>query len=346
MEGGGGSWRAHLPWGSRQRVVRRIFEVLKRSFPADLTEGLIDLQRVAERLEWRIYSVARDQNEYLQRISLRVLYFSSESPLLLEPRPTQMALPSNELSHRREVDHSDTEEDLLDRDRPRSHKKLCEDDRLSDLPDSMLHHIMSFLSAKEAARTCVLSQRWRLLWTSAPCLDISIDQFGNDRVRFSKFVEHLLQSRAPASLDTFCLHTCALDRACNWIDHAIKHNVRVLEFTEDARWEPLYLDPQCLAFSSEFLTCLKVTNVALDGSVFDPLSRTCPSLETLQLIGSFFEVSEISSNSLKRLDIIGCFFSKDLMIRTPNLISLCLESPQCKCAWFNDPSKTTAAITL
>jgi hypothetical protein len=120
----------------------------------------------------------------------------------------------------------------------------------------------------------------------------------------------------------------------------------VLEFTEDARWEPLYLDPQCLAFSSEFLTCLKVTNVALDGSVFDPLSRTCPSLETLQLIGSFFEVSEISSNSLKRLDIIGCFFSKDLMIRTPNLISLCLESPQCKCAWFNDPSKTTAAITL
>lgn len=37
------------------------FEVLERSFPADLTEGLIDLQRVAERLEWRIYSVARDQ---------------------------------------------------------------------------------------------------------------------------------------------------------------------------------------------------------------------------------------------------------------------------------------------
>ncbi|RLN03986.1 hypothetical protein C2845_PM13G09160 [Panicum miliaceum] len=98
-----------------------------------------------------------------------------------------MALPSHELNHRREVDHNDTEavrcsgggipglavaafgqptwpigkgvEDLLDRDRPRSHKQRCEDDRLSDLPDSMLHHIMSFLSAKEAARTCVLSQR-------------------------------------------------------------------------------------------------------------------------------------------------------------------------------------------
>nr|TKW25278.1 hypothetical protein SEVIR_3G108166v2 [Setaria viridis] len=40
-------------------------------------------------------------------------------------------------------------------------------DRLSALPDAMLHHVMSFLRAWEVARTCVLSRRWRHLWASA-----------------------------------------------------------------------------------------------------------------------------------------------------------------------------------
>lgn len=235
-------------------------------------------------------------------------------------------------------------EGLLDRDPPRSHKRLCKDDRLSNLPDAMIHHIMSFLLAKEVARTCVLSQRWRLLWTSAPCLHISFDQFGNDRVRFSMFVDHLLLSREPVSLDTFRLHSFAVDRANNWIDHAIKHNARVLEFTECTRWEPLYLDPRLIAFTSTFLTYLKLTNVALEATVFDTLSHACPSLETFQLICSFFEASDICSNSLKNLDIINCSFSKDLRIRLPNLIALCIA--QHKSASFSNSSKITAAVTL
>ncbi|BAT04224.1 Os08g0197300, partial [Oryza sativa Japonica Group] len=46
------------------------------------------------------------------------------------------------------------------------------EDRLSEMPDMVLHHVMSFLKAWEAARTCVLSRRWRHLWASAPCVDI------------------------------------------------------------------------------------------------------------------------------------------------------------------------------
>ena len=50
-------------------------------------------------------------------------------------------------------------------------------DRLSALPDSLLHAIMSFLKARQAVQTCVLATRWRHLWRSLPCLDIDQDEF-------------------------------------------------------------------------------------------------------------------------------------------------------------------------
>ncbi|GJN25708.1 hypothetical protein PR202_gb13571 [Eleusine coracana subsp. coracana] len=52
-----------------------------------------------------------------------------------------------------------------------------EPDRLSALPDCLLHTIMSFLKARQVVQTCVLSTRWRHLWCSVPCLDIDIDEF-------------------------------------------------------------------------------------------------------------------------------------------------------------------------
>ncbi|CAL4991863.1 unnamed protein product [Urochloa decumbens] len=50
-------------------------------------------------------------------------------------------------------------------------------DWLSSLPDCLLHVIMSFMKARQAVQTCVLSKRWRHLWHSVPCLDIDFDEF-------------------------------------------------------------------------------------------------------------------------------------------------------------------------
>ncbi|GLT94310.1 hypothetical protein SLE2022_120560 [Rubroshorea leprosula] len=38
-------------------------------------------------------------------------------------------------------------------------------DRLSDLADDLIQHILSFLDAKYAVQTCVLSKRWVNLWS-------------------------------------------------------------------------------------------------------------------------------------------------------------------------------------
>ncbi|OEL16783.1 hypothetical protein BAE44_0022197 [Dichanthelium oligosanthes] len=50
-------------------------------------------------------------------------------------------------------------------------------DRLSALPDCLLHTIMSFMKARQAVQTCALSTRWRHLWRSVPCLDVDFDEF-------------------------------------------------------------------------------------------------------------------------------------------------------------------------
>lgn len=43
-------------------------------------------------------------------------------------------------------------------------------DRLSNLSDDLIYCILSFLSTKESYRTCVLSTRWRSIYTKIPDL--------------------------------------------------------------------------------------------------------------------------------------------------------------------------------
>ncbi|CAO2193339.1 unnamed protein product, partial [Urochloa humidicola] len=54
---------------------------------------------------------------------------------------------------------------------------LVDSDRLSALPDSLLHAIMSNLKAQQAVQMGVLAKRWRHLWCSMPCLDVDHDEF-------------------------------------------------------------------------------------------------------------------------------------------------------------------------
>ncbi|MCI23341.1 F-box/LRR-repeat protein, partial [Trifolium medium] len=50
-------------------------------------------------------------------------------------------------------------------------------DRISDLPDEILCHILSFLPTKFAATTSVLSKRWKPVWLSVQTLDFDDKTF-------------------------------------------------------------------------------------------------------------------------------------------------------------------------
>ncbi|PNX99113.1 F-box/LRR-repeat protein, partial [Trifolium pratense] len=44
-------------------------------------------------------------------------------------------------------------------------------DRISELPDPILSHILSFIPTKLAATTSILSKRWKSVWHSVLTLD-------------------------------------------------------------------------------------------------------------------------------------------------------------------------------
>ncbi|KQJ95930.1 F-box protein At5g03100 isoform X2 [Brachypodium distachyon] len=335
-------------------------------------ETLIDLPEVAARLEQRIFVIAANLVDYNDKASKRLTYLETIVPhdrVKLRTSLFQLALPekmeqkqpsrpqmiesSAEMLLRQSSSDEQNKINPARRNLPEvsscvpsgKQMKSCCDDRISFLHESILHHIMSFMPARDVVRTSVLSPRWRPLWTSAPCLDINIDHFNMDRVKFNEFAESLFLCRGIDTLDILRLHSFAISAANFWIDHAINRKAKSIEFTEYKIWEPFYLNPGIIKFHSSYLRSLKLTNVILVTCIFHRLNHACPSLENLQLADSTLELPEISSRSLKTLEIIDCSVVKHLLIRTHKLVSLRFEGSRCRCT-SKSILLTPSAVTL
>ncbi|XP_058730956.1 F-box protein At4g22280-like [Vicia villosa] len=64
------------------------------------------------------------------------------------------------------------------------------EDRLSDLPDCIILHILSFLNTKHVVQTCVLSTRWKHLWKCIPTLILHSSRFTSLK-KFDTFVSNI-----------------------------------------------------------------------------------------------------------------------------------------------------------
>ncbi|OEL20988.1 hypothetical protein BAE44_0017989 [Dichanthelium oligosanthes] len=148
-----------------------------------------------------------------------------------------------------------------------SAKRACAEslsgDRLSALPDGVLHAVLSFLPAPQAVRTSALSRRWRRLWRTSPCVNIDAGEFGiavgcsdleRKRREFEDFTTSLL---------LFCSGTVPLDR----------------------------------------LKRLHLIGVGLESHFAEQIRSGCPVLEDLELRSCSHNFQEIASCSLKRLVI-------------------------------------------
>ncbi|WOH14819.1 hypothetical protein DCAR_0934342 [Daucus carota subsp. sativus] len=109
-----------------------------------------------------------------------------------------------------------------------------EEDRISSLPDELIHHILSFTDAKEAVQTSVLSNRWKSLWITLPFLNFGEYRYSSSKNN-TKFIRHVLSNRNRQSdlIElNFCVYNKGLRRCliANVVEYAISHNVQSLDF--------------------------------------------------------------------------------------------------------------------
>ncbi|XP_071732486.1 putative F-box/LRR-repeat protein At3g59170 [Rutidosis leptorrhynchoides] len=108
---------------------------------------------------------------------------------------------------------------------------MAEEDRISNLPDDIIHHILSFLDLKYAMQTSALSKKWKLVWTLLPQLNFNSYNFSNPS-HFNEFVKHALlhrnNLREVSVLELRCRGVVTQFSGKSIVNYACLHNVKRL----------------------------------------------------------------------------------------------------------------------
>ncbi|KAA3468144.1 F-box protein [Gossypium australe] len=212
-------------------------------------------------------------------------------------------------------------------------------DRTSNLPDSILGYILSFLSTKEAVATSILSSKWRYLFALVSNLDFELDE-SSQLLKIST-IKKVLFFHNTANINAFrlrCGKRVDSDRVYGWISAAIRRGVKHLGLS-------ISLDnftlPGVLFTCTTLITLKLETNLVLnvpkdvclpnlkilhlksimfpnDDSV-ESLVSSCISLVELIICNCSTKKCNISHNSLKVLEIIRSVLYGSLVIDTPAL---------------------------
>jgi hypothetical protein len=164
-------------------------------------------------------------------------------------------------------------------------KAKKEEDMITDLPEDVRRHILSFLSTKHAVSTTVLSRRWKNLWTLASIKNLELDDslllnpesnsgtIHHHPSLFSDFVDRVLGLITVPFIQKLalsCSHAYDPNHINCWLHRACKYNVMELDIRL-YNLNPIKL-PSNL-YGSTWLVVLKLNaNVSLDfrDSVYFP----------------------------------------------------------------------------
>ncbi|KAL9142598.1 hypothetical protein ABFS82_14G180500 [Erythranthe guttata] len=202
--------------------------------------------------------------------------------------------------------------------RVRRRKSSSRIDRISDLPDSILCHILSFLPTKSSVATAILARRWRFLWAYVTTLDF---QYQNQEI-----IHRVMLQRRAHALVTFRLDydtPCSSYQLETWIAFATARSVERLDlYLQEQDSSDLGDLPPCL------FTCKTLVELTLDTCGVIPLNASVylPRLKKLHLIFVQYEADE----SLPEM-LAGCPVLEELEIELFDDMVCCdVSSPTVK----------------
>ncbi|WVZ06394.1 hypothetical protein V8G54_019740 [Vigna mungo] len=181
-------------------------------------------------------------------------------------------------------------------------------DRISDLPDGVLCHVLSFLPTTAAIATTILSKRWNALWRTCPSLtfDDSDYFFNSTSQSYSRFVQ--------------CVHVAILLR--DWHQTVRSFRLRVRSSLCDYTNVTVWINTVVQRGVQHLDLCV--------GNLFNLPSAvpTCKTLVVLKL--EKFHIKNIPSFDfplLKIMHLINLYFSEhrdfaQLVRASPNLEEL------------------------
>ncbi|KAM7507823.1 hypothetical protein LguiA_018276 [Lonicera macranthoides] len=206
------------------------------------------------------------------------------------------------------------------------------EDIISNLPDAVIHHILSFIPTKDVIKTCILSKRWQFLWTSVSNIDLISNNCKKDGPisshRFLDFVDKVLTCYS-SSIEKLCLYYFELtdiSRVSKWISSAIRRRVQELCLSSHVRSSFL---PHCL-LNCKSLTTLKLE---MDCILQVPNSICLPNLRILCLSFVIFFDDNSFENLfsgcpvLQELSLMECVWKniKRVAIFVPTLHTLAID---------------------
>ncbi|KAL5707776.1 hypothetical protein ACHQM5_018637 [Ranunculus cassubicifolius] len=70
-------WKLQLQPGLRGRMIQRIMDTLIRHLPVTVPEGILELSKIAVRIDEKVYASAVSKPDYFRKISLKMLTMES-----------------------------------------------------------------------------------------------------------------------------------------------------------------------------------------------------------------------------------------------------------------------------
>ncbi|XP_010413725.1 PREDICTED: putative F-box/FBD/LRR-repeat protein At3g59240 [Camelina sativa] len=167
---------------------------------------------------------------------------------------------------------------------------ICCKDIISNLPEALICHILSFLTTKEAALTSLLTQKWRYLFACRPILDfddsvlheVPILELDAKHSMFMDFVDRVLSLQGNSTIKSFslqCQDGVYPDCVTRWITSVMERGVSDLDLRVTLNWHDDSMPAS--VFVSNSLVRLRVE--AGNGVIIHVGDVFLPKLKTLYL---------------------------------------------------------------